>query len=267
MDASSAKNAPKGAPAKADNNLAIWLVNDDPAQLMVQKRLLGRVATIQGFLSPIEALAAARMGESSPFLITDFHMPGMDGTELAQVWCELHRDARVLLISASEISRQEQDKVDSLPVSSVMLLTSYRITDLQEQALTWFRQEASPLAETLATRGSSARLDRSVLEKLSRLGGPGFADKTIARFLQNGPEKVRHIETALAEGNHTLMHELSHALKGSCGLVGALSLAAAADKIEDATAEGGNKDNLQAQVREVVAECQATIVELERFLL
>lgn len=250
------------------NGLRLCLVNDDPAQLMVQKRLLGRIATVRGFLSPLEAMAAARSGDSWPFLITDFHMPDMDGPELARLWCELHEGARVMVVSASEISRQEQEKVDALPSGVVRLLTSYRITELQEQALTWFQPETHATQSSTAREETGpARLDRSVLEKLGKLGGEAFVQKTIARFLQSGPDKVSGIAAALEARDFQRMHELAHGLKGSCGLVGAQSLATAADRIELATSEGGRPEGLEALVHEVTAECQATLAELEAFRL
>lgn len=245
----------------------LCLVNDDPAQLMVQKRLLSRIATVRGYLSPLEALASARAGDSYPFLITDFHMPDMDGPDLARVWCELHEGARVLVVSASEVTRQEREKVDALPSGAVRLLTSYRITELQEQAKTWFQEEASVETASPEDGESAARLDRSVLEKLGKLGGDAFVQKTIARFLQTGPEKVAGIEAALKLGDRQRIHELSHALKGSCGLVGAHSLSAAADKLENASAEGIEDQALGTLVQELSAECRETAAELEAFRL
>ena len=69
------------------SDLEIWLVNDDPAQLLVQKRLLGRFAsTVWDFQSPTELMAQARTYGSCPNLVSDFHMPGMIGLELSQLW-------------------------------------------------------------------------------------------------------------------------------------------------------------------------------------
>ena len=81
------------------DDLEIWLVNDDPAQLLVQKRLLGRfAATVWDFQSPTELVSQARKYGSCPNLVSDFHMPGMNGLELSQLWCQMHPNARVLLI-------------------------------------------------------------------------------------------------------------------------------------------------------------------------
>ena len=103
-----------------------------------------------------------------------------------------------------------------------------------------------------------------VLEKLATLGGPAFVSKTVARFLQNGPEKVSGVAAALAEQDYEQMHQLAHALKGSCGLVGATALSDAADKIEIATGPEGSKHDLETLVSALREECQAALEHLQK---
>lgn len=108
----------------------MWLVNDDPAQLIVQKRLLDRVVPeVREFLSPLEALAAARETPVIPYLVTDFQMPVMDGLELARQWYGLFPTSRILIVSASEVSAHDQSRIDSLPTDAVRLVSSYRISE------------------------------------------------------------------------------------------------------------------------------------------
>lgn len=257
---------PGGDSPDASPSFSLCLVNDDPTQLMVQKRLLSGWAKVVGYLSALEALAAARLGQAPQFLVTDFHMPGMGGPELAQVWCGMFPQARVLVISASEVSVRDKALVENLPQDSVKLLTSYRITELQEQAKAWFQEPSTPLTlPTAPEPKGSQRLDRTVLQKLAQLGGGAFMQKTISRFLQGAPSKVQEIVTALAQSDHSRAHGLAHSLKGSCGLVGASSLAVAADKIEIATERDGHTDLLDSYVSDLVLECEATVSELESF--
>jgi HPt (histidine-containing phosphotransfer) domain-containing protein len=110
--------------------------------------------------------------------------------------------------------------------------------------------------------GGTDRIDRSVLDKLGQLGGAEFVARTVSRFLQVAPDKVRAIQAAHAEGDLSKMHELAHALKGSCGLVGAVWLSAAADRIEQATAGGRPTNELESFVRDIAQECESTAREL-----
>lgn len=262
MDASPLRDS-----SDALSPVSLCLVNDDPTQLMVQKRLLSQVAHVVGFLSPVEALAAARVGLAPPLLVTDFHMPCLSGPELAKAWCHLYPEARVLVISASEVSAQERAFVEELPREAVRLLTSYRIVELQKHIQQWF-QDQPDLPELPSPAASTeSRLDPTVLHKLAKLGGGAFVAKTIARFLQGAPEKVEAISAAVSRGDHTSTHGLAHALKGSCGLVGAVSLSVVADKIESATEQNGSHQELPAYIEELLAESRATLSELESFSL
>lgn len=262
---------PSQEPAEATLSLSLTLVNDDRAQLMVQRRLLGRIAEVVGFLSPIEALAAVRSQALPSNLITDFHMPGMDGPELARAWCDLVPHAKVLVISASEVSRQEQDRIDSLPADAVRLVTSYRILDLIDHACLWFGQEVETEDSPDAASSAERRLDRSVLEKLGKLGGEAFVAKTIARFTQGAPEKVQSISDAWSRADRQRMYELAHSLKGSCGLVGAVTMAESADAIELATSpedpSGISDTLLSSHVEQLQRESHAVLAELESFHL
>lgn len=231
---------------------------------MVQKRLLGRVAQVSGYLSAIEALAAVRQGDqTAPFLVTDFQMPHMDGPELARVWCDLFPEARVLIISVSEISGAERARVQELPRDRVRLVTSYRLTELPHHVTEFVSQAQSELSAAETLPASRRRLDPEVLRKLGQLGGAEFVAKTVARFQRGGPERIQEMLEALQQGDLARVHQLSHALKGSCGLVGALSLSALADQIELASGESGSPDQLAKLVEQAQSECRQTLQELE----
>lgn len=243
----------------------VWLVNDDPAQLMVQKRLLSKVVPqVRDFLSPLEALSAARETESAPYLVTDFQMPMMDGPELARQWYSLFPQTRILIVSASEVSRDDQRRVDALPADSVRLLTSYRIADLPGKAKLWFfslDEQLRIVADEETDK--KVRFDPSVLEKLATLGGEEFVQKTIERFLRSVPEKLDGLTEAAQASDLPQLHLLAHSLKGSCGLVGALSLARAADELEQSSAEGTNRDWL-ALIGDIEREIEVTFEILRR---
>lgn len=242
----------------------VWLVNDDPAQLIVQKRLLERVVPeVREFLSPLEALAAARETQAVPYLVTDFQMPMMDGLELARQWYGLFPATRILIVSVSEVSVQDQSRVDSLPTDAVRLLSSYRIAELPSKAQLWFfalEQELRAHNGERALNGESEKertFDPSVLEKLEQLGGDGFVCRTVERFLCGAPEKIGRLRTAVAGPDVGQLHALAHALKGSCGLVGALSLARSADRLEQAAAINSGSD-WEGLVQQIERDAEAT---------
>ncbi len=263
MAENSANVERSGEPALSKaSNPVIWLVNDDPAQLLVQKRLLGRFAeSVTAFSSPLEAVAAAREGGSSPLLVTDYNMPVMKGPQLAAYWCALHPQARILILSASEIS-EEDSVLESLPKESVQLLSSYRLPELSKAAQDWFcSAEGAAVQEEAAGPGNS-RLETSVLEKLMTLGGPPFVEKVLSRFVSELPGRMETLEQAFSGNDRELVHRTAHSLKGSCGLIGAEKLARVAGALENASAPDIEED-LTPHMESLKAEFELTFQEVQ----
>lgn len=217
----------------------LWLVNDDPAQLLVQKRLLGRLAaTVWDFASPASLMTQARKYGSCPNLVTDFHMPGMNGLELAQMWCQLHPNARVLILSASFLTATEQAEFTYIPSNRVRLLTNFRIPELLKTAQEWFggaELPCEPAAVEVETK--LVNFDDETHSKLKKLGGTAFYKKALERFRDRIPRRLAIFNHALQEGDFEALHHEAHSLKGSCGVVGANKLLSCADKLETAARE------------------------------
>jgi two-component system, sensor histidine kinase and response regulator len=220
--------------SQASSDLEVWLVNDDPAQLLVQKRLLGRfAATVWEFSSPDELLTQAQKYGSCPNLVSDFHMPGMNGLELAQIWCEMHANARVLLVSASKLSADEEEAAIFLPNNHVKLLTSFHIPELLATVQEWFLGIPADCEEQKTQTGSTLRyFDASVHSKLVMLGGKPFLRKALERFADRLPTRLDSCRDALECLDKRSLHREAHSLKGSCGIVGANALLELADNLE-----------------------------------
>ena len=77
-------------------------------------------------------------------------------------------------------------------------------------------------------------IDRSVLDELRTLGGPGddLLGEVIGVFLAEGPGQVRRVNEALASRDAPAIQRAAHQLKGSALGVGAGQLAAAAAAVE-----------------------------------
>ncbi len=246
MTESSAKvESAASAPSKSEP-AELWLVNDDSSQLMIQERVLARSRfSVRTFASGLETVVAARAGGSPPLLVTDTNMPGMSGTELARFWLELHPLARVLIVSASTLTADQQREVEALPEESVRLLSCYRLGQLAPEAECWLLKGERPGAtqpppsaepEPPSLRPLGGAFDPAAWEKLSSLGGEAFLRKALLRFVQGSREKMAALEQALSSGDRSALHSRAHALKGSAGLVGARELLARTERLEALTA-------------------------------
>ena len=255
------------------DDLEIWLVNDDPAQLLVQKRLLGRfAATVWDFQSPTELVAQARKYGSCPNLVSDFHMPGMNGLELSQLWCQMHPNARVLLISASELTGAEKEEATFLPSNRVKLMTAYRIPEVLSAAKEWFGgTDRSPSSESSFEKALTAPqnftyFDADVLDKLKTLGGSAFVKKALIRFSDRIPTRLANFYEFLEEKSHLKLHQEAHSLKGSCGIVGATQMLECAHELEEAAIGERDLTEIEEKVEQLESLWQETARELKEVL-
>lgn len=252
-------------PSKGMNAPEVWLVNDDPAQLLVQKRLLGRfAATVWEFRSPTELIAQARKYGSCPNLVSDIHMPGMNGLELARLWCEMHPNARILLTSASSLSAREREEATFLPGNHVKLLTNFRIPELLSAAQEWFGGEAPPEdSQEMESPTQLQFFDSEVHSKLRMLGGAAFLKKALQRFAERVPTRLEACREATELGDFVRVHREAHSLKGSCGVVGASKMLDLADQLETAAQDERPSETLLTMIDGVDHLWQEAKAELQ----
>jgi HPt (histidine-containing phosphotransfer) domain-containing protein len=85
-------------------------------------------------------------------------------------------------------------------------------------------------------------LDPAVVADLRRaqdaFGNPAFIRQLVDLFLSNTPGKMARIRQALAAGDSEGVGQAAHALRSSCGMLGAAQLAGAFVRMEEAAARG-----------------------------
>ena len=88
-------------------------------------------------------------------------------------------------------------------------------------------------------------LDVQVLAELAHIqrnGRPGFMDRVITLYLQTASELIADLEATCASDELTVLHRASHTLKPCSATVGALSLAALCEKLEQMARSGSVRD-------------------------
>ena len=199
-------------------------------------------------------------------------MPGMNGFQLSQIWCEMHPDARVLLLSASHLSATDRENLTFLPRNHVKVLTSFRLPELIQEARDWFSPDARKDSELKhpesdPTSGEElAQFDAAVLTKLRTLGGVEFLQKALKRFADRIPSRLEVFERALAEGDHKALCSEAHSLKGSCGIVGAQSMLELSDRMEELASQQAELGELRSLVQELALAWESTQAELNGIL-
>lgn len=199
-------------------------------------------------------------------------MPGMNGLELSQLWCQMHPDARVLLISASELTRAEKEEATYLPSNRVKLMTAYRIPEVLNAAKEWFggtdREAAKEdsLEKAPAPPQNLSYFDSDVLDKLKILGGSAFVKKALIRFSDRIPTRLANFYEFIEEKSHRKIHQEAHSLKGSCGIVGATQMLECAHELEEAAKDEKALEEIEEQVERLESLWQETARELKEVL-
>jgi DNA-binding response OmpR family regulator len=111
------------------------MVVDDETDVLaiVGKGLENNGFSVVGFADPIKALQHFENGgDTFDIVISDVRMPKLTGFQLARRIKELHREIKVILMSAFEINKSEFDKV--LPSTKVdgFLTKPFSISQLVE---------------------------------------------------------------------------------------------------------------------------------------
>jgi HPt (histidine-containing phosphotransfer) domain-containing protein len=119
--------------------------------------------------------------------------------------------------------------------------------------------------EMAAEPVSDPALDPRVLAELAsmqRNGRPGFMDRVITLYLQTAAELIADLEAASASDELAVLHRASHTLKPCSATVGALSLAALCETLEQ-MARSGSVPDPAARVAAIAEEYKRVEAELK----
>lgn len=187
--------------------------------------------------------------------------------ELARIWCGMHADARVLIVSASKLTPTEKEEAVYLPNNHVKLSTSLYLNDMFKEAEEWFLGESSVVTSDAPESDKTLQyFDTAVHAKLVMLGGDAFLQKALRRFADRMPSRMENFRSFIQARDERSLHREAHSLKGSCGIVGANTLLELADMLETAAQEEEESDRLNELVSEISGAWQKTSAELEQIL-
>jgi signal transduction histidine kinase/DNA-binding NarL/FixJ family response regulator len=212
----------------------VLAVDDYPMNLEVltgQLEILG--VPIDTAANGLEALTKWRE-HGYALVLTDIHMPDMDGFELTrQIRAEeavsaVDRRTPIVALTANAL-KGEADRCLAAGMDGY-LTKPLTLDRLRETVERWMAQPAAVPA--LAGSGAAAEasaIDRSVLTRMFG-NDPAVAARMLARFGEAGDELVARIKAAVDSPDE--LAELAHKLKGASRAAGALRLGDLAAALE-----------------------------------
>ena len=212
--------------------------NETNQQVIVrQLALLGFAADVAG--NGRTALERWQEGKYG-LLLTDLHMPVMDGYELATRIRSQERSARRIPILALTANAQKEEAQRCQLVGMNQYLTKpLQLSDLKSALEAWLpAAPLSPSMQAVRGRNPSAIVDLSVLERFV-----GDDPQVISEFVREFRENLIVIARELSADRSLLNPENvgvhAHRLKSSARTMGAIGLGDLCEQVEAAVNTGG----------------------------
>jgi PAS domain S-box-containing protein len=237
----------------------VLVAEDDPVNqkvILQQLRLLGHAAEIVH--DGVEALERLKQGGHT-VLLTDLHMPRMDGYELARAIREAERAAGsssgmpILLLTANALRGEEVQ-------AKAAGIDEYLVKPLPLPQLKAALEHWMPAPRSLPP---AVVLDTAVLENLVGKDRT-VVDPLLSDYLSSARELRRDLLAADAEQGTKSIGDMAHRLKSSSRSVGALELASACQVLEDASCRRSAAQVHAAKVRVLAALEQVELRLVER---
>ena len=200
-----------------------------------------------------DGLEAFAHYEASEFdlIILDISMPGLDGFETARRIRSSQKPGsqNIPIVAMTGHDDPEQQNAHRAAGTNDLLLKPATLSALSEILERWLSSPCEKPSERQGGYPPSADdaeaegLYLPPLLELAALQGPGESDiiQELANiFLKEMPSRLSVLSQALGEKDFLRLEEAVHTIKGSCGVISALRMAALCEIIEESTKEKEN---------------------------
>jgi CheY-like chemotaxis protein len=171
----------------------------------------------------------------------DCNMPEVDGFEATRMIRELGNPHKQTVIIAMTANALKGDKEKCLASGMDDYISKpVRQKELATMVDHWSRPEdgkpaAVPVSEPLAEHAAGPAVDPARLDELAELGDeedPQWLVSIIDKFIEDASSRIVKLVVASESGEATQLSQTAHALKGSCGNVGATGMASIAQQLQ-----------------------------------
>ena len=259
---------PTVAEARAQGRLILIAEDDDLNQRVIlqQLRLLGYAGEVA--TNGVEALRLWREG-SYALLLTDLHMPEMDGYTLAQNIRQEQQGAGRLPIIAltANALRGEEHRAREVGIDAYLTkpvpLKKLRATLEEWLAPSEPPPEISPENETVSP--PEQLLEVNTLKQLVG-DDPQIVHEFLADYLNSAGKLLQEIRETLAAGDAHHISAMAHKLKSSSRTVGANTLGDLCAELENAGKEG-NRSIIKERMQALESTWNAVEKEIQSLLV
>ncbi len=242
-DALVVRQAPSVEQALALGQLVL-LVDDNETNRAVmseQLRLLGYACELAE--DGVQALAMWATGRYA-LLLTDCHMPHMDGFELTEAIRQAEAEGcRMPIVAITANAMQGEAERCRTRGMDDYLSKPLRMVELAPMLHQWLplavqpAHDGSVVADPVAAPSPPPDWEATTLYKMVG-DNPALHRNLLGRFLVNAGQQVTSLALSIDAGEFDAAADVAHALKSAAGMVGALQLAELCAQIETAGSDG-----------------------------
>lgn len=250
--------------------LPILFAEDNPTNRKLTLKQLEKLGYAAEWAEDGEQAFAKWQSGRYSMILTDCHMPGIDGYQLARLVRAREQEeaegSRIPIVACTaNAAKEELDKTREAGMDD-FLTKPLSIAELSAALQKWTTAEAgaktaAPPAAAEPEGGSEdGPVDRSVLQVYSN-GDLQVELEILRDFQQGNAEDVAELRSAIAEGSSDRVSFAAHRVKGASRMVGIKALGEAAEAVEKA-----GKAQAMEQVAALMPAFDAALAEFEAWL-
>jgi CheY-like chemotaxis protein/anti-sigma regulatory factor (Ser/Thr protein kinase) len=244
---------------------SVLVVDDHPVNRMLLKQQLHLLGLqVEAAASGVQALEFWREGHFD-LLITDCHMPEMDGYELTRTIRDVERlEARArmpVLAWTANVLHEEKLRCATAGMDAVLTKPT-ELHELRAKLLHWLSQNSAQAVEQqpMQQESATAIIDMQILSKVAKR--PVTQVAMLREFDLHNRNDVANLVAALQDGNPAAVVRSANRLKAASYMVGAMELVELCNKIDAAVTRG---DMVTAR-RVADTNLNITVMRLETFI-
>jgi two-component system sensor histidine kinase/response regulator len=244
------------------------LINQQVAVRMLEKIGYG-VDVVGDGRQALEALGRADYAA----VLMDMQMPKMDGYEATKEIRRREGSEHHIPIIALTANAMEGDRDKVLEAGMDDYIPKpVKRNELETVLARWVPEEGDaatvPEGDKLTTTEENEEpLDRDIIENLRDLGGSEMLSELAQMLFEDTRSNLATLRKALEEGDAQSVEQVAHTLKGSCGNMGAIRVAAICAELQNISSSGDLTrapellDHLETQFERLRPALEAEIAE------
>ena len=214
-------------------SLRILVADDQPANLMVMRKLLEKAGHRAFIVNVGEDILDALENQSFDAVITDLHMPGISGLEVIKQARFMEAGRRrtpfiVLSADATSDARIECERAGAFAYLTKPVAVDRLLQKLSEIAEGNTEAVPADAREPVAAPAESV-VSKHILDELREMGlGEEFVQRFLGECARDARKCIADIHATGADGQWDAFRDACHALKGTAANMGAMRLSESA---------------------------------------